>query len=160
MIYVAPEVHRAMRQVALDESRSASDVYVEAARAFLKARGVDVGREKARQAVPRAATTAELAAAIDQQGRRIEDLHAAVATMTGLPTRDAQPQAGTKAAEAMKVVLRIVREAGPEGVASRDLDAATHSAGIRSGAAEAARTVLRAAGLLRVNDRRWHTGDM
>lgn len=39
MIYVAPNVHRAMEHLATDEDRSTSSVYVEAAWAFLEARG-------------------------------------------------------------------------------------------------------------------------
>lgn len=156
MIYVAPDLHREMRLVALDEERSASDVYCEAARAYLKSRGVKIGQRHGKPGAKEAATTVELAEAIDRQGRRIEDLHAAVAAAAGSPHRDAHEPAGAKAAEAMKVVLAQLKVAGAKGVDSRDLAAATHAAGVSSGAAESANTVLRTAGLVRFDNKRWY----
>ncbi|MGN8094147.1 hypothetical protein [Methylobacterium sp. 22177] len=156
MIYVAPDLHREMKLVALDEDRSASDVYGEAVRAYLGSRGVKVGQGRERADSVQAATTAELAEAIDRQGRRIEDLHAAVAAVTGPPRRDGQEPGGTKAAEAMKVLLACAKAAGSAGVESDGLSTAARAAGIKSGAEEAAKTVLRAAGLLRFEKRRWY----
>ncbi|MGU3557962.1 hypothetical protein [Methylobacterium radiotolerans] len=155
MIYVAPDLHREMKLVALDEDRSASDVYGEAVRAYLGSRGVRIGQTRGRPAGQQA-TTAELAEAIERQGRRIEDLHAAVVAVTGSPRRDGQEPGGTKAAEAMKVLLACAKAAGSEGVDSGELSAAARAAGIRSGAEEAAKTVLRTAGLLRFESRRWY----
>ena len=155
MIYVAPDLHREMKLVALDEDRSASDVYVEAVRAYLRSRGVKIGQGRQRPVAPQS-TTAELADAIDRQSRRIEDLHAAVVAVTGSPRRDGQEPGGTKAAEAMKVLLACAKAAGSDGVDSGGLTAAARAAGIRSGAEEAAKTVLRAAGLLRFENRRWY----
>lgn len=119
-------------------------------------RKLKIGQRQGTPGVTEFASTAELAEAIDQQGRRIEDLHAAVAAATGSAPRDAHEPVGTKAAEAMKVVLANVKAAGLEGVDSRDLAAATHAAGVRSGAAEAAKTVLRTAGLVRFDNKRWY----
>lgn len=156
MIYVAPAVHRAIKQVALDEGRSASDVYEEAARVFLEARGARIGTDPGPGAIPRAPTAAALVEAIDRQGRRIEELHAMIAGVRGPAPRSGQDPAGTKVAEAMRVVLRILRTAGVAGIKGWDLSQAAQAAGVSSGAAETARTVLRGAGLVRCEMKRWY----
>lgn len=156
MVYVAPTVHKAMAQVALDEGRSASSVYVEAARAYLEARGRQAGPESTAGISPGASIVAELAAAIERQERRIEELHAALAGGRGAAPRGDRPPAGMKAAEAMRVVLGIVRAAGRPGLASRDLDVAIRAAGVVSGTAETAKAVLHGAGLVRFEGRRWY----
>ncbi|GJE05263.1 MULTISPECIES: hypothetical protein [Methylobacterium] len=155
MIYVSPDLHREMKLVALDEDRSASDVYGEAVRAYLGSRGVRIGQARRRPAAQQA-TAAELAEAIDRQGRRIEDLHAAVAAVTGSQRHDTQEPSGTKAAVAMKAVLAQLKAAGTDGMDGRDLSTAVYAAGIRSGAVDGAKTVLRAAGLIHFDAKRWY----
>lgn len=155
MVYVAPELHRAVRQVALDDGRSASDVYGEAARTWMAARGVwiGVGPDRARAAT-RSSPMADLAEAIDRQGKQIEELHAALAGMPGSAPRGGQGPAGTKVAEAMKVMLGILRMAGAAGMTTRELTAATGEAGLKSGAAETAKAVLLGAGIVRYEGKR------
>lgn len=156
MLYVAPAVHKAMAQVALDEDRSTSSVYVEAAQAFLEAREKRAAPETAAGMAPGASAVAELAKAIERQGRRIEELHAAIGGGRGAPAQGDRPPAGTKAAEAMRVILGIVRAAGTPGLSSRDLALAIRSAGLVPGTAETAKAVLNGAGLVRFEGRRWY----
>ncbi len=156
MIYIAPEVHRAIRQIALDENRSASDVYAEAARAFLADREVALRAPPEPKSIPQTPTTVDIAEAVERQGKRIEDLHAALAGTSETPPKSVRVSANVKAAEAMKVVLELVRASGAAGIGSRDLNAATSAAGVASGTAENAKAVLREAGLLRFEVRRWY----
>ncbi|SFM32568.1 hypothetical protein [Methylobacterium pseudosasicola] len=156
MLYVAPSVHKAMAQVALDEDRSTSSVYVEAAQAFLEARVKRAAPEHAAGVVPGASTVTELAEAIERQGRRIEELHAAIGLGRGAPPQGDRPPAGTKAAEAMRVILGIVRAAGAPGLSSLHLGAAIRAAGLVPGTAETAKAVLNGAGLVRFEGRRWY----
>ncbi|WP_163006153.1 hypothetical protein [Methylobacterium brachiatum] len=64
-------------------------------------------------APPPASAGSELAEAIDRQGERIAELHAAVAGIRGAGLSNSHGPAMTKAAEAMKVVLGILKAAGP-----------------------------------------------
>ncbi|QRE72953.1 hypothetical protein [Methylobacterium aquaticum] len=76
MVYVPAGVHRAMRQAALDDGeRSTSDVYVEAARAFLASRGVAIeeGGADGVPAIDPAPSIAGLVVAIEGLGRRVEE---------------------------------------------------------------------------------------
>ncbi|AWN37652.1 hypothetical protein [Methylobacterium radiodurans] len=155
MIYVPPGLHRAMKQAALDDGdRFISEVYVEAAQAFLASRGLKVGVEGASEnALGRESTPsiADLVGAIEGLGKRLEE-----ALEHGSPPRpvEAQP-AGSRAAEAMRVVLEVLRKAGSDGLSATELSRAVHGRGVRSGAEEAAKAVLRAAGLVRCEGRRW-----
>lgn len=155
MIYVPPELHRAMRQVALDENRTESDVYGEAAQTFLTARGIPPVRTPARiaEANSQSSTMADLVKAIEHQGRRIDEVHASIAA-TRTAGNGSAP-AGTKAAGAMKLLLGILKEAGAAGVGRRDLATAMHEAGVKSGTTEVAQAVLRGAGVVRTERGRW-----
>lgn len=150
MVYVPPGLHRAMRRLAIDDDRSASDLYADAARAFLAARGVNVDEGPADGAPgpKRQGTMAYLAAAVDRLGSRIEETREA-----GGPA-----PAGTTAAAAVKALLGILGKAGSAGLTAAELRAAIHAAGIRSGTAEVAKAVLRAAGVVRCEGRRWYVG--
>lgn len=156
MIYVPPATHRAVRQVALDEGRSASDVYGEAALAYLEARGVTVGMRPEPDTPSCPPAAAELVEAIERQGKLIEALQAAVDEVRGAAPSGKRGAAGTKPAEAMREVLRLLKAAGAAGLGSQELDAAVRAAGLRSGAAETAKAVLRGAGLVRHEGRRWY----
>ncbi|NEU12478.1 hypothetical protein G3T14_10060 [Methylobacterium sp. BTF04] len=161
MVYVPPELHRAMRRLAIDDDRSASDLYADAARSFLLARDVNVD-ERPTHGAPtpkRHGTMADLAAAVDRLGSRIEE--ALVRVEAPAPeTREAggPAPAGTTAAAAVEALLGILREAGSAGLTATELRAAIHAAGIRSGTAEVAKAVLRAAGVVRCEGRRWYVG--
>lgn len=168
MIYVAPEVHRAVRQVALDEDRSTSDIYVEAARAFLAHRGValqvhpvpaaKVEPEPSRPVIAPSVTTDDIAGLMDALAHRIEVvLESAVERVGSASKDDLSPPAGIRTADAMTAVLRMLREAGSDGIGSAELDRALHAARIRSGTAEQAKAVLRDAGLARYEKRRWYS---
>lgn len=161
MLYVPPELHRAMKQAALDECRSASDVYGEAARAFLEGRGVKVEVPQASAAaVRRRSDLAELADAIDRQGRRIEEILRKVEGSAADPQPDGGPSpAGTTAAAAVTALLGALKEAGSAGLTATQFREAVQAAGIRSGTAEVAKAVLRAAGVIRCEGRRWYLGD-
>ena len=161
MLYVPPALHRAIKQAGLDEGRSASAIYSEAARAWLELRGVSV--ETASEAAasdpsPSPVTLSDLIETIERQGRRIEVALATVEAPGRGRRESSQAPGGTKAAEAMQVVLRILNAAGAGGVAGPDLSSAAQKAGIRSGAAEQAKTVLRSAGVVRCENRRWYVG--
>ncbi|CAO4173334.1 hypothetical protein EEDFHM_02270 [Methylorubrum populi] len=156
MVYVPSEVHRAMKQAALDDGeRFVSDVYVEAARAFLASRGISVEAQEVSEDVSPtkpASTIADLVVAIECLGRRVEE----VAERGASPRPGAQQPAGTRAAEAMQAVLAALREAGGDGLSGRELSKVVQGRGIRSGAEEAAKAVLRAAGLIRCEGQRWY----
>ncbi|MGU3420789.1 hypothetical protein [Methylobacterium sp. D54C] len=156
MVYVAPNVHRAMEHLATDENRSTSSVYVEAARDFLEARGRPVDADPVPTTPPAASAASGLAEAIDRQGARIAELHAAMEGILRAGPPDGQGSAGTKAAEAMKAVLGILKAAGAAGMTGREIDAAAQTAGIRSGASETAKAVLRGAGVVRCEGKRWY----
>lgn len=154
MVYVAANVHRAMGQFALEGDRRISSVYVEAAREFLEARGRQTGADPAPVAPIPASGSSELAEAIDRQGRRIEELHLAIKAIQGTAPRGVPVPAGTKAAEAMTVMLRILKAAGAEGMTTRELTDAAYAAGLKSGTAETAKAVLVGAGIIRSEGRR------
>lgn len=158
MIYVPPELHRAMKQVALDEGWFVSDAYAAAARDFLAARAVAVEPDPEPDpatAAPTSMTLSDLVEAIERQGRRIEDVLASTASLRAEAANSGQAPAGTKAAEGMRVLLGILKVAGGDGLSSRELSAKAYEAGIKSGTAETAKVVLRAAGLVRWENRRW-----
>ncbi|WP_454595302.1 hypothetical protein [Methylorubrum zatmanii] len=156
MIYVPPEVHRAMKQAALDDGdRFVSDVYADAARAFLAGRGVSVETQEVSNdasSTEPASSIADLVMAIEGLGRRVEE----VAERGASPRPGSQPLAGTRAAEAMQAVLSALREAGGDGLSGHEMSKVVQGRGIRSGAEEAAKAVLRAAGLVRCEGRRWY----
>ncbi|MEH3061524.1 MAG: hypothetical protein PGN33_01680 [Methylobacterium radiotolerans] len=158
MVHVPPDVRDAVKHLAVDERRSTSSVYVEAARAFLETRGRQVVDDPAVTPPPRASEAMMLSAAIKRQERRIDELHAAIDDVRGGGPRRGQGPAGTKLAEAMKVVLEILKGAGATGMVGRDLDAAVLATGVRSGTVETAKAVLRGAGLVRCEGRRWYLG--
>lgn len=156
MVYVPPEVHRAMCQAALDHGyRYTSDVYVDAARAFLASRGLTIeeaGPSNDAGASEPASSIADLVVAVEGLGRRVEE-----ALERGAVSRplDRQP-AGTRAAEAMRAVLEVLKEAGSRGLSGTELSKVVQGRGVRSGAEETAKAVLRAAGLVRCEGRRWY----
>ncbi|MEE7492217.1 hypothetical protein [Methylobacterium oryzae] len=158
MLYVPPELHRAMRQVALDDGRSASDVYVEAAQALVAGRGLKVEAPEIRAvAAPQGSGLAELAEAIERQGRRIEEILGRIAPSSGGARPDDGPSpAGTTAAAAVAALVGILTEAGPAGLTATQYREAVQAAGVRSGTAEVAKAVLRAAGVVRCEGRRWY----
>lgn len=155
MVYVPAGVHRAMRQHALaDGERSTSDVYVEAARAFLASRGVAIeeGGADGVPAIEPAPSIAGLVVAIEGLRRRVEE-----ALERGAAPRPTEGQpAGTRSAEAMRAVLKALKEAGTAGLSHRELSDAVRGLGIKSGAEETAKAVLRAVGLVRCEGRRWY----
>ena len=159
MVYVPPGVHRAMKQAALDDGdRFISEVYVEAAQAFLASRGLKAEEEGAHDNAPTSEPTpsiADLVVAIEGLGRRVEE-----ALERGGPPRpiEAQP-VGTRAAEAMRAVLGVLKKAGRDGLSSTELSKAVQGRGVKSGAEETAKAVLRAAGLVRCEGRRWSLDD-
>lgn len=158
MIYVPRALHHAVKRLAVHDWCSMSDVYVEAARALLTTRGVPADENPGHPdpaTVPPAPTMADLVAALDRKGQRIEEIHGSIAA-GGIPApQGGMALAGTKSAEAMKAILQTVKEAGSAGMSGRDLGAAVYAMGIRSGAAETAKSVLRAAGLVRCEKKRW-----
>ena len=97
-----------------------------------------------------ASSIADLVAAIEVLGRRVEE----VAERGASPRPGAQQPAGTRAAEAMQAVLTALREAGRDGLSGREISKVVQDRDIRSGAEEAAKAVLRAAGLVRCEGRR------
>ncbi|KAB7783916.1 hypothetical protein [Methylorubrum populi] len=119
MVYVPPEVHRAMRQAALDDGdRFVSDVYVEAARAFLASRRLTIEVEVPADgagASERASAVADLVAAVEGLVRPSRKRWSAAQALEPV---DRQP-AGTRAAEAMRTVLEVLREAGSRGLGHR-----------------------------------------
>ncbi|KQQ13659.1 hypothetical protein ASF53_11855 [Methylobacterium sp. Leaf123] len=156
MIYIPPDVHRAMEQATLDGGyRFTSDAYTEAAESFLAARGISVAARKVSEAASPtkpAPSIADLVVAIDGLGRRVEE----VAERDARTRPSAQQPAGTRAAEAMQAVLSALREAGGDGLSGHEMSKVVQGRGIRSGAEEAAKAVLRAAGLVRCEGRRWY----
>lgn len=108
-------------------------------------------------APPPASVGSELAEAIDWQGEWIAELHAAVVGIRGAGLRNGHGPAGTKAAEAMKVVLGILKAAGAAGMNGHELDTAAYAAGLRSGTLEVAKAVLRGAEMVRCEGKRWHS---
>lgn len=158
MVYVPSRLHRAVRLLALDEGRSTSDVYVEAAHVLLAMRGVAVDEcpgPGASSREPPLAPVTELVSAIERQGRHIEDIVASLHAARPDATLYGAAPAGTKAADAMKAVLRVLKEVGAAGLSIRDLEAAVYATGITSGAVETAKAVLRGAGLVRCEGKRW-----
>ncbi|KQP29474.1 hypothetical protein ASF27_20140 [Methylobacterium sp. Leaf102] len=159
MVYVPPGVHRAMKQAALDDGdRFVSDVYVEAALAFLASRGLVVEEEGSSGSAPAGEPTpsvADIVAAVEGLGRRIEEVFE---RETAPRPAEGQP-AGTPAAEAMRAVLAVLKEAGGEGLPDREMSKAVQGRGVKSGAEETAKAVLRAAGLVRCEGRRWYLDD-
>ncbi|WP_152277992.1 hypothetical protein [Methylorubrum populi] len=117
-------------------------------------------RDVVAQAARRPATFADLVAAVGRQGRIVEKVVALMEASRTDARGDGNAPAGTKAADAMKVVLGILKEAGSVGVGSRELAAALQAAGIRSGTAETAKAVLRSAGFVRTEGRRWYAADV
>jgi hypothetical protein len=155
MVYVPPGLHRAMKQAALDDGdRFISEVYVEAAQAFLASRGFKVEEEGPPRDTPTVEQTpslADLVVAIEGLGRRVDE-----ALGRGGPPRAIETQpAGTRAAEAMRTVLEVLREAGRDGLSSTEVSRAVQGRGVKSGAEETAKAVLRAAGLVRCEGRLW-----
>ncbi|SFG58130.1 hypothetical protein SAMN05192565_10621 [Methylobacterium gossipiicola] len=106
------------------------------------------------------ATIADLVAAVGRQGRSLEKIVALAEASRPDARADGTAPAGTKAAEAMKVVLAVLKEAGASGIASGDLAAALEGAGIKSGTAETAKAVLRGAGLAQCEGRRWYAAEL
>lgn len=156
MIYLPERLYRDVKRRAVDEGRSASDLYADAAAAYLAA--PPVPSDGGRGSSDRAGVTIDLVIeAIDRHDRRIDELFARLDDARARPTTsDVSPgAAGTKLAEAMGVVLGILREAGADGVGSKEMLAATYGKGVTSGAAETAKAVLRDAGLVRYRARRW-----
>ena len=97
----------------------------------------------------------ELVEAIERQGRLIEDALASTATMRAGAVQRGHAPAGTKVAEGMRVLLGLLKEAGGDGLSGRELSKRAFAAGIKSGTAEEARAVLRAAGVVRCEGKRW-----
>lgn len=155
MIYVPATLHLAVKRVALDDGRSASDVYAEAARALLAARGVDIEPPRPASPPPPSPDLADLTVAFDKLIARIDD-----ALEERLP-KPADEEAGgrlptgTKVADAMAALLAVLGKAGEVGIASADLTSAMYQAKIKSGTAEIARVALRTAGLIRRDGKRW-----
>ena len=108
---------------------------------------------------PLVSTTSELTEALDRQAKRIEELHVAIDGIQGAAPRGGQGPAGPKVAEAMKVMLGILKAAGAAGMTGRELDAAVYAAGLKSGTAETAKAVLRGAGVVRCEKKRWFLDD-
>lgn len=145
MVYVPPSVHRAMKQAALDDGeRSVSDVYGEAARAFLASRGLTIEEEAAPDvpgASEPASSVADLVVTVEGLGRRIEE---ALERGGALRSVDGQPD-GTRAAEAIRAVLEVLKWAGRDGLSGPEMSKAVQGRGVRSGAGETAKAVLQAA---------------
>lgn len=160
MLYVLSRLHQAMRQVALDEGRSASDVYAEAASRYLAERGVTV-KEEPEHAPPaqnKALTIEALAAAIGRQEQMIEEIRSALATGRTEAMKTDPAQAGVKAAEAMQAVLAVLNEAGADGLSAPELSRMVQGCSVEFGAEEKAKAILRTVGLVRYEDRRWYLG--
>lgn len=159
MIYIPPELHRAMEQAKLDGGyRFTSDAYADAVRAFLAARGTSVDARKSSEAASPTKpepSIADLFVAIKDLGRRVEE----VAERGAGPQPGAQQPAGTRAAEAMQAVLTALREAEGDGLSGHEMSKVVQGRGIRSGAEEGAKAVLRATGLVRCEGRRWYLDD-
>lgn len=147
MIYVPADVHRAVRELALDEDRPASDVYVAAARRYLASSQPEPSRP-----------AGQYGPSPFEPDRAVADLTLALQALAtrldGALRRDGNGAkeaggSGTKATIAMRAILSALRQAGPAGVASRELSSALRAAGVRSGTAEAAKATLRASGIVR-----------
>lgn len=164
MVYVPPELHRAVKHLALEDRRSASDLYVEAAYAYLASRGLAVPTVPApddKPAEPSPTVLADLIQAVERHGRQLEEILRQDAepqtedVESGAPSRSA----GMTTAQAMGTLLRIVRAAGSVGITSHDLRSALEADGIKSGTAEVAKAALRKAGIMRFEERRWYVDD-
>ncbi|MCJ2006265.1 hypothetical protein [Methylobacterium sp. J-092] len=104
-------------------------------------------------------TMAELVAMVGRQDQTLREMVALVEASQTDARGDGTAPAGTKAADAMLVVLTTLRKAGGVGVATADLRDAQQAAGFRSSTAETARAVLRNAGLVRCEGRRWYVAE-
>lgn len=156
MVYLQPDLLRAMKLQAVERGGSVSEVFADAAREYLAARGRAVPSNIATRPGTRSATNLDAienaivrqSAVMDAIMLRLEGLGAA---------RTISSQAGgTKPAQAMKVILHALGAAGPNGLTPGDLADAMTAARIRSGTAETAKAQLREAGVIRFETRRWY----
>ena len=159
VIYVPPELHRAMKWRGVEEGRPGSDLYVEAAHAYLAARAMPPSSvaPTSDPSGTMSSTVEELARAVRDQGERIEALHGKIDLGRSIRNDEDGPArtAGTKAAVVMRAMLGVLGRAGEAGMDTHDLRRAMSNEGITSGATETARAVMRAAGIVTAEDGRW-----
>lgn len=162
MVYMPPGIRLAVKNHAAETRVSASDVFVEAVRAYLAVRGIRFDEEPAvalnAGALPPALVDPTgLGEALDRQARLIEELLLRLdEVVPRTPAGGAEPKpAGTKVAEGMKVLLDALRTAGGHGLDNEGIRAAMTAGSISTGSAESAKAVLRDAGLIRKVERRW-----
>lgn len=163
MVYIPHALHRAVKLRAVDEGRSASELFTDAVRGYLS-----LPDEFAEAVCPSAAkldvrsdtVLMRLAESVERQGRMIEDIKSKLGRRQETPDHtDTSRTVGTRTADAMQSILALLRRSGDRGADIKELNDAVWSAGIKSGAAEAAKTVLRGAGLVRYEGRRWYLAD-
>lgn len=154
MIYVPPEIHRAVKITALDMVTSATAVYTQAVQRFLEARGSTGGRIPLAPAVtaddrPKA-NAAPLADMVGAEViRRLDRLDRDInARFLGLY--------GPAEARGMAIAISAMVQAGPQGLPVSKITSILDVEGVERGSARLALDALKQAGVARNQDRRWY----
>ncbi|BAQ45825.1 hypothetical protein Maq22A_c12955 [Methylobacterium aquaticum] len=154
MIQVPVEVRREMRLLAASEGRPVSDLYVEAARAYLAARERVVTEPTPIPAAPaREAPVSDpsVSAALARQEKALGE----IGRKLDLALRPEGRLAGAVTARAIAVTLAALTRAGPDGETPGTLNKACAEQDLDMNAAMDARSFLRNAGLVQFKANRW-----
>lgn len=154
MIQVPVQVRREMRLLAASEGRPVSDFYVEAARAYLKARGRVVTEPPPAPAAPvRGAPVSDplVSAALARQEKTLGE----IVRKLDRALRPEGQLAGAVTARAIAVTLAALTRAGPDGTTAGTLNKACAEHDLDERAWLDARSCLRNAGLDWFEANRW-----